>query len=132
MRRLGSKIDKKTENALREILKSQAKSRIYLFLLRKKKAKTGQIIKGTKLHPSTVRETLSKMHNQKLVFRKKLKNDNIGKNPFLYYPIPPVELLKRYAGEIEEHLNKIARLATPKEKNYRPVRIRIKERLDKT
>jgi len=131
MQRSGVKIDKNIENAVREILKSRARSRIYIYLLRKNGAKTEQIIKGTKLHPSTVRETLSKMHDQKLIFRKKIKNDSIGKNPYIYYSIHPVKLLKKYANEIEEKLNKIANLAFSKKTNYRPVRIKIKESVEK-
>jgi predicted transcriptional regulator len=130
MQRSGAKIDKNIENAVREILRSRARSRIYIYLLRKNGAKTEQIIKGTKLHPSTIRETLSKMYDQKLIYRKKIKNDSIGKNPYIYYSIPPVQLLKKYANEIEEKLNKIANLAFSKKTNYRPVRIKIKEKLD--
>jgi len=132
MQGTGIKVDKNIEKAVREILKSRARSRIYIYLLRKNGAKTEQIIKGTKLHPSTVRETLSKMYDQKLIFRKKIKNDSIGKNPYIYYSIPPLSLLQRYATEIEEKLNKIANLAYSKKTNYRPVRIKIKEIVDKT
>jgi len=123
--------NKRLEAAIRDILKSQAQSRIYLYLLRKNAAKTEDIIKGTHLHPSTVRETLAKMHSEKLIFRKKLKNDNIGKNPFLYYPLPPLDLLRRYAAEIEERLNNIAALAVqkkPAEESFRPVKIKISNR----
>jgi predicted transcriptional regulator len=124
--------DKNIEKAVRDILKSRARSRIYVYLLRKNGAKTEQIINGTRLHPSTVRETLSKMHDQKLIFRRKIKNDSIGKNPYIYYPIPPIELLKRYANEIEDRLNKLASLASrDKVKNYKPVKIKIHERVDK-
>ena len=121
--------DKNIEKTVREILKSRARSRIYTYLLKKNGAKADEIIKGTKLHPSTVRETLSKMYIQELIFRRKIKNDSIGKNPYLYYPIPPIELLKRYANEIEERLNKLANLATKKKvKNFKPVKIKIAER----
>jgi predicted transcriptional regulator len=129
----GSNRDKSIEKAVNDILRSRARSRIYIFLLRKNGAKSEEIIKGTKLHPSTVRETLSKMYDLKLIYREKLKNDSIGKNPFIYYPISPIELLKRHANEIEDRLNKLASLASrQKSKNYRPVRIRIQERSDKT
>jgi len=132
MRKTGVKRDKSVEKAVRDILKSRARSRIYIYLLRKNGAKSEQIIKGTRLHPSTVRETLSKMYEQKLIYRKKIKNDSIGKNPYIYYAIPPVKLLKRYADEIEDRLNKIAGLAfsTKKIKNYKSVRIKIYERAD--
>lgn len=121
--------DKNIEKTVREILKSRARSRIYTYLLKKNGARADEIIKGTKLHPSTVRETLSKMYIQELIFRRKIKNDTIGKNPYLYYPIPPIELLKRYASEIEERLNKLANLAIKnKVKNFKPVKIKIAER----
>ena len=132
MKNAGITRDKSVENAVREILKSRARSRIYMFLLRKDGVITEQIIKGTHLHPSTVRETLSKMYEQKLIYRKKIKNDSIGKNPFMFYAISPVTLLKRYSNEMEDRLNKLAGLAFSKDerKNYRPVRIRIIERVE--
>jgi len=124
--------DKNIEKTVHDILKTKAKSLVYIYLLRKNGSKTEQIIKGTKLHPSTVRETLSAMYNQKIIFREKIKNDNIGKNPYIYYPISPIELLKKHANEIEEGLNKLANLAFSKDKknNYRPVKINIKEQIN--
>jgi predicted transcriptional regulator len=132
MGKAGTRINRNVERAVCEIFKSLARSRIYLFLLRKNGATSEQIIKGTKLHPSTIRETLSKMYDQKLIYRKKIKNDSIGKNPYLYYPISPITLLKRYKDEVEDRLNRIASLAFSKEKtnNYRPVKIKIYERGD--
>jgi len=124
--------DKSIEKTVHDILKTRAKSRIYIYLLGKDGVKTEQIIKGTKLHPSTVRETLSTMYNQKLIIRKKMKNDNIGKNPYLYFPISPIELLNRHVNEMEERLNKLANLAfsMDKTKNYKPVKINIKEQVE--
>lgn len=132
MKNVGITRDKSIESTVREILKSRARSRIYIYLLRKNGARTEQIIKGTHLHPSTVRETLSKMHEQKLIYRKKIKNDSIGKNPYIYYAISPVLLLKRYSSEMENRLNKLANLTFSKEemKNYRPVRIKIVDGVD--
>lgn len=124
--------DKNIEKTVNEILKSKSISRIYTYLLRKNGAKTEEIIKGTKLHPSTVRETLSKMYNQQLIFRRKMKNDSIGKNPYVYYPIPPIELLKIYADDIEDRLNKLVSLTSKnKIRNFKPVKIRIREGADK-
>ena len=110
MRDAAHAIDSTTERAIRTILKSRAESKIYLFLLRKNGARTEEIIKGTKLHPSTVRELLSKMHHRKLICRKKLKNDSIGKNPFLYHAVTPLELLQRYIRDMESQLNTIVNL----------------------
>ncbi len=132
MKNAGITRDKSIESTVREILKSRARSRIYIYLLRKNGARTEQIIKGTHLHPSTVRETLSKMHEQKLIHRKKIKNDSIGKNPYIYYAISPVILLKRYSSEMEDRLNKLATLTFSNEemKNYRPIRIKIVDGVD--
>jgi predicted DNA-binding transcriptional regulator len=118
------RIDKTTERAVREILSSRAESRIYLYLLRKKGARSEEIIKGTRLHPSTVRELLSKMYEQRVIYRKKLKNDSIGKNPYLYHPAPPIKLLQKKAKELEDRLNKLAKITT--NRGERPKRVRIK------
>jgi len=132
MQRLGNKTSKNIEKTIRDILKSKAKSCIYVYLLRKNGAKTEQIIKGTNLHPSTVRETLSKMHAQKQIYRKKIKNENIGKNPYIYYPIPPIELIKKYTKEIEGKLNKIANLNFQSNKQIKnSIKIKIIEKADK-
>ncbi|MGF3553943.1 MAG: TrmB family transcriptional regulator [Thermoplasmatota archaeon] len=118
---------KNLEKTIYNILKTKAKSLIYIYLIKKNGAKTQQIIKGTKLHPSTVRETLSAMYAQKLIFREKIKNNNIGKNPFIYFPVSPVELLKRHADEIQENLNKLKILSYQENKKNRNLKTDIKE-----
>ena len=132
MKNTGFTRDKSIENTVLEILKSRARSRIYIYLLRKNGARAEQVIKGTHLHPSTVRELLSKMYEQKLIYRKKIKNDSKGKNPYIYYAISPVILLKRYSSEIEDRFNKLANMTFSKEEieNYRPVRIKIVDGVD--
>jgi len=130
MKRAVTRIDKTTEGAIRDILRSRAKTKIYVFLLKKNGARSEEIIKGINLHPSTIRELLSKMHEQRLIFREKLKNQSIGKNPYFYRAVPPVKLLQRYTKDLEEKLNKLANLSTssPKEKkNNRYVKIKIYE-----
>jgi predicted transcriptional regulator len=126
------RINKSTERAVHEILKSRAESRIYIYLLRGKGAISDDIIKGTKLHPSTVRELLSKMYDQRLIYREKLKNDSIGKNPYIYRAASPIKLLQKCAKEMEGRLNKIANLTEEKDGNAKYVRIKIYKRVDKT
>lgn len=125
------RVDKSTERAVHEILKSRAESRIYIYLLRKNGAVSEDIIKGTKLHPSTVRELLSKMYYQKLIYREKLKNDSIGKNPYLYRAASPIKLLQKYANDMEGRLNKLANLSKKKNGITKYVRIKIYDRVDK-
>ena len=125
MQRLGHNADKNIEKMINDIFKSRARSRIYLYLLKKNGAKTEEIVKGTKLHPSTVRETLSKMYSQKFIFRKKIKNERLGKNPYMYYPLPMIELLKRYSQEIQNRLNMLANMAIQKENNDDDLSVKI-------
>jgi len=130
MKRAVTRIDKTTEGAIRDILRSRAKTKIYIFLLKKNGARSEEIIKEVNLHPSTIRELLSKMHEQRLIFREKLKNDCIGKNPYFYRAVPPVTLLQRYTKDLEDRLNKLANLSAPSPKenqNNRYVKIKIYE-----
>ena len=110
MNRTRSPIDKNIETAVHELLDSRAESRIYVYLLRKNRARSDEIIRGTKLHPSTVRELLSKMYDNKIIFREKIKTDRIGKNPYLYGAVSPIQLLQRRVKIIESRLNVIANL----------------------
>jgi predicted transcriptional regulator len=110
MNRTRSPIDKNIETAVHELLDSRAESRIYVYLLRKNGARSDDIINGTKLHPSTVRELLSKMYTQKVIYRQKIKTETIGKNPYLYGAVSPIILLQRRVKIIESRLNKIANL----------------------
>jgi sugar-specific transcriptional regulator TrmB len=110
MNKTRSPIDKNIETAVHELLDSRAESRIYVYLLRKNGARSDDIIRGTKLHPSTVRELLSKMYTQKVIYRQKIKTESIGKNPYLYCAVSPIILLQRRVKIIESRLNKIASL----------------------
>ena len=110
MRRTQSPISKNIETAVNELLESRAESRIYAYLIRKNEARSDDIIRGTKLHPSTVRELLSKMYDNKIIYREKIKTETIGKNPYLYRAISPVILLQRRVKIIETRLNMIASL----------------------
>jgi predicted transcriptional regulator len=119
-----SPIDKNVETAVSELLDSRAESRIYIFLLQNNQARSDEIIRGTKLHPSTVRELLSKMYANKIIYREKIKTETIGKNPYLYKAISPVILLKRRVKIIETRLNRIANL-TDKTNGNKRVQITI-------
>lgn len=110
MTRPRSPINKNIETAVHELLDSRAESRIYIYLLRKNGARSEEIIRGTKLHPSTVRELLSKMYENKTIVREKIKTQGIGNNPYFYRAISPLRLLQRRVRILESRLNKIATL----------------------
>ncbi len=124
MNKTRSPIDKNIETAVHELLDSRAESRIYVYLLRKNRARSEEIIRGTRLHPSTVRELLSKMYDNKIIFREKIKTEGIGKNPYLYGAVSPLVLLQRRVKIIESRLNTIANL-TGKTNHNKYVQITI-------
>lgn len=111
------------ENALRDLLNSDAESKIYVFLSLKGGARSSEIAGGTRLHPSTVRELLAKMYRKRLVYRKKMKSKLSGKNPYLYYAASPLTILQMYAKKIEERFNSIAALANDQDNIKVEVRI---------
>jgi predicted transcriptional regulator len=125
MRNMRAPIDRKIEAAVHEVLDSRAESRIYIYLLRTNGARSDDIIRGTRLHPSTVRELLSKMHAQRIIIRKKIKTETIGKNPYLYQAISPLILLQRRMKIIEARLNKIVQLGNTSSDAARFVQITI-------
>lgn len=120
-----SPIDRNIETAVHELLDSRAESRIYIYLLRKNGARSDNIIRGTHLHPSTVRELLSKMYAQKVLIRQKIKTESIGKNPYLYFAVSPLVLLQRRVRTIETRLNKIAHLSGTTDRTIKFVQITI-------
>jgi predicted transcriptional regulator len=125
MRRPKAPVDKHIETAVHELLDSRAESRIYVYLLRNQGARSDDIIRGTKLHPSTVRELLSKMYAHKIIFRKKIRTDTIGKNPYIYQAVPPFVLLKRRVKILEMRLNKIIQLTNTQDETTKFVQITI-------
>ncbi len=100
-------LDSSAMQAINLVVKSKAQSKVYLFLLKHPSARGEEIVKGTNLHPSTVRESLSKMYSRKLIKRVKLKNELIGKNPFIYSAVSPSVLLQQYVGQLEEQWNSL-------------------------
>ena len=96
------------EAAVQELFDSQAECRVYVFLLRHDGVLSDEVIRGTGLHPSTVRELLASMYGRRVVVRRKLRTDSIGKNPFLYFAVSPLVLVRRRAKVLERRLNALA------------------------
>ncbi len=107
MSSLKKDLDSSAMQAINLVVKSKAQSKVYLFLLKHHSARGEEIVKGTHLHPSTVRESLSKMHSRGIIKRVKLKNELIGKNPFIYSAVSPSVLLQQYVGQLEEQWNSL-------------------------
>lgn len=106
----GQRLYQRIDNLIEKIFQSKAKSRVYLFLLLNDGATSEEIVKGTQLHPSTVRDILSKLSDQKIITHEKLKTKKIGKNPYLYHAIPVEELLQKHIQELRREVSKAKQL----------------------
>ena len=114
------------ETAVLELFDSRAESRVYLFLLRHDGVLSEEVVRGTRLHPSTVRELLSSMYDARVISRRKLRTESIGKNPYLYYAVSPLVLLRRRVRTLERRLNLVAAVASPQDAGEPIVRIWIR------
>jgi sugar-specific transcriptional regulator TrmB len=96
--------------ALQWLNMGEAKAKAYIYLVKKGQATAEQVAKGADLYPTTAREVLTKMAESHIVNREKMDTDGAGRKPFLYTAIPPSELIRRRAHEIEQRLSEVVRL----------------------
>ncbi|MEE8359046.1 MAG: helix-turn-helix domain-containing protein [Candidatus Hydrothermarchaeales archaeon] len=122
-------------NVLKFFLDTESKAKIYLYLRKNGKSTSREIAKGANLYPSSAREALIEMTKTGITKREKLKKEGVGKNPYIYEAISPIELTKKKIDKIEKRLNKLINIDTylKGDKEVKPpgvpVRIRI-ERIE--
>ncbi|ABO35282.1 transcriptional regulator, TrmB [Methanococcus maripaludis C5] len=87
------------------LLSSEVRAKIYIFLRIYPESTVDEIAKGTGIYPSTIRESIFEMYNEEYVIRKKMDRDGLGKKPYLYSAIAPLELVKLISESIKEKLN---------------------------
>ncbi|MBU7043190.1 MAG: hypothetical protein HXS47_06320 [Theionarchaea archaeon] len=102
--------EEKILRALRWLNLGEAKAKAYLYLVKKGQATAEQVAQGADLYPTTAREVLTKMAESHIVQREKLDTEGAGRKPFLYTAIPPSELIRKRAHEIEQTLSTLLRL----------------------
>ncbi|RLF30428.1 MAG: TrmB family transcriptional regulator [Thermoplasmata archaeon] len=90
-----------------DIFESRVKAKIYLYLLRREHDTSENIITYTGFYPSTVRKALFEMFEQNIVYRKKVKKNSKGNNPYTYYPVSPIKILRKYTKNIESKFNSV-------------------------
>ncbi|MBA2862757.1 helix-turn-helix domain-containing protein [Methanococcus maripaludis] len=90
------------------LLSSEVRAKIYIFLRMYPESTVDEIAKGTGIYPSTIRESIFEMYNEEYVIRKKMDRDGLGKKPYLYSAIDPVEIVKLISESIKEKLNDLA------------------------
>ncbi|MBU6998486.1 MAG: hypothetical protein HXS41_13110 [Theionarchaea archaeon] len=135
----GLKTEKKNEEeerimtALQWLNLGEAKAKAYVFLVRKGRATAEDVAEGAQLYPTTAREVLNSLAASGIVKREKLETDGAGRKPFVYIPMPPSELLRKQAHNIEQTLSELLRLELVKKEGeiqfktpLLPIRIEIK------
>jgi len=127
------KKDRKKESFLTETLRwlniGDAKSKVYLYLLKKKRATAKEIIEEAGLYPTTVREVLTEMVREGILEREKLKIENAGRNPYVYNAVSPLKIIKKRIAVLEG-VSELLSLDSSKEMKFKspliPVKIEIK------
>uniref|UniRef100_A9A695 Transcriptional regulator, TrmB n=1 Tax=Methanococcus maripaludis (strain C6 / ATCC BAA-1332) TaxID=444158 RepID=A9A695_METM6 len=90
------------------LLSSEVRAKIYIFLRMYPESTVDEIAKGTGIYPSTIRESIFEMYNEEYVIRKKMDRDGLGKKPYLYSAIAPLDVVKLISESIKEKLNDLA------------------------
>ena len=124
------KKDREKESFLTETLRwlniGDAKSKVYLYLLKKKRATAKEIIEEAGLYPTTVREVLTEMVKEGVLEREKLKIENAGRNPYVYNAVSPMEIIKKRITVLEKGVSELLSLDSPKEMKFKPPLIPVK------
>jgi len=124
------KKDRDKESFLTETLRwlniGDAKSKVYLYLLKKKRATAKEIIEEAGLYPTTVREVLTEMVKEGVLEREKLKIENAGRNPYVYNAVSPLEIIKKRITVLEKGVSELLSLDSPKEMKFKPPLIPVK------
>lgn len=113
------------------LLDTETRARIYIYLRTAPASTSEEIAAGTGLYPSTVRESLSTLHEEGIVTREKRSTDTAGNNPYAYTAIAPSDLVGDIAAEVQDQLNAICNLdrylSGESETDTEPIRIEVTE-----
>jgi len=123
-------VDKTLVGNLSSLLSSEVRAKIYIFLRKYPNSTVDEIADGTGIYPSTIRESIFEMYNENYVIRKKMDRDGLGKKPYLYSAIEPVEMVKMISEAIKLKLNDLVlvdeKISGKDTKNVSKVSIEIK------
>ena len=125
-------VDDRIVDLLAWILDTETRAKIYVYLLANAGSTSEEIATGTGLYPSTVREALAELHDEERVSREKRASEGAGNNPYEYTAIPPSELVRGVADQVQHELNTIVRLDRILERgdgesDPEPVRITVED-----
>ena len=99
--------DLRLVNVLTDFWFTEIKAKIYIYLRKAGKSTAEEIVKGTGLYITSVREALAELHETGIVRREKVRKNGAGKPPYLYEAISPGELIDKMSHDIQDKLSKI-------------------------
>ncbi|MEM3086899.1 MAG: helix-turn-helix domain-containing protein [Halobacteria archaeon] len=99
--------DLRLVDVLEDFWFTEIKAKIYIYLRKAGKSTAEDIVKGTNLYITSVREALAEMTRAGVVKRSKLPKSGAGKPPYVYEAIPPRDLIETMAAPIQEKLSQI-------------------------
>lgn len=99
--------DRRLIDLLAWLLETETRARIYVYLRQHPKRTSEEIATGTGLYPSTVREAIVELHDEDVVTRHKRASEGAGNNPYEYEAIPPSELVRSVADQVQDELNAV-------------------------
>jgi len=99
--------DLRLVDVLEDFWFTEIKAKIYIYLRKAGKSTAEDVVKGTSLYITSVREALAEMTRSNVVKRTKLPKSGAGKPPYVYEAISPRELIEAMAGTIQDKLNQI-------------------------
>ncbi|MFB6301588.1 MAG: helix-turn-helix domain-containing protein [Haloferacaceae archaeon] len=105
-----AEFDEGVVDLLAWLLDTETRALIYIYLRSHPDSTSDEVAEGTGLYPSTVREALAELHEEHLVTRRKRESAGAGNNPYEYRSIPPGELVRGLAAEVQDGLNAVFRL----------------------
>jgi len=82
-------VDKSLIDSLANLMSSEVKAKIYIYLRKYENSTVEEIAHGTGIYPSTVREAILEMYRDGIVVRNKLDKEGLGKKPYVCSAIPP-------------------------------------------
>jgi predicted transcriptional regulator len=121
-------VDDSLVDLLAWVLDTETRARIYIYLREQPRSTSDEIAAGTGLYPSTVREALAELTDERKVTRTKRESGGAGNNPYEYEAIAPSELVSSIAGEVQDELNAVFNLdelLADRESDTEPVSITV-------
>ncbi|WP_292460414.1 helix-turn-helix domain-containing protein [Methanothermococcus sp.] len=103
-------IDKSLISNLSNLLSSEVKAKIYIYLRKYGNSTVDEIAHGTGIYPSTIREAILEMYKSGIVVREKSNKEGLGKKPYIYSAVSPSELVKKLSKGLQNKLNEVIML----------------------